>query len=227
MSWPGARAAALAAALVLAVASRGDVVVLAVLLGAGAWRPLPAVGVVTALAATGWRWSSASLEHIAGAQAILGPAGVVDPPSGAVSSWLAGFALVLATPDLPELPWGRSSSLIRRWLPRAASAAAATVVVAGPGTRDVWVRAPGFAVALALTVAVARVRPVPPHRHVAAVVLGLGALVAVALDAPPVAGTLDGGAFLEGLALAAAVSALVWVAATAVHHVPQRRDGGR
>jgi hypothetical protein len=152
---------------------------------------------------------------------------VVDPPSGAVSSWLAGFALVLATPDLPALPWGRSSSLIRRWLPRAASAAAATVVVAGPGTRDVWVRALGFAVALALTVAVARVRPVPPHRHVAAVVLGLGALVAVALDAPPVAGTLDGGAFLEGLALAAAVSALVGVAATAVHHVPQRRDGGR
>ena len=172
MSLVALRAAALAAALVLALLSRGDVIVLTgllaaaawrpLLLAAAAWRPLPALAVVSAVAATAWRWSSTALEDIAGAQAVLGPAGLVDPPASAVAAWVGAVAVVLATPDLVG-PWTgeqaraegahpgedvavdvgvpRWQARTLRWLAPMAFGATAAVVVAGPawGT-DPWVR---------------------------------------------------------------------------------------
>lgn len=92
------RTAVSVAAVVLAVLSRGDVVVLAALLVLAAWH-LPAVGaVVPALLASGWRWGSTSLDALAGAQAVLGPAGWTGPAAAVASSWLAALALVLALP---------------------------------------------------------------------------------------------------------------------------------
>jgi hypothetical protein len=219
------RAAALAGALVLAVLSRGDVVVLATLLVVAARGPLRAVAVVAALKATAWRWSSASLEHIAAAQSVLGPAGFVDPPSAAASGWLAAAAIILATPTLP-LPSGstrrdRGVRLAIGWLPRATFAAAAAAVVAGPAARDgAWVRGLAFVVALLVSTLLRRTSPLA--RSVGAVVCGAGSLVAAALDTPPLTGIIDGAAFVEGVALAAAVGGLAWVGATALRHAPPR-----
>ncbi|MFZ6004468.1 MAG: hypothetical protein ACOYXM_11115 [Actinomycetota bacterium] len=89
------RAAAAAAAIVLAALSRGDALVLAVLLVVTAGR-LPALTVLPALVASSWRWGSTSLEALAGGQAVLGPAGWVEPTSAAVVAWLAALAIVLA-----------------------------------------------------------------------------------------------------------------------------------
>jgi hypothetical protein len=221
----GLRAAALAAAVLLAALSRGDAIVLAALLAVGAWRPLPAVAFASALAAAAWRWSSTALEDLAGAQAVLGPAGVVDPPASAVAAWLGALAIVLATPNLVEAWWferadaGTLSTARPRWLARGlewlppfASAASAAVVVAGPAPGgDVWARALAVLVALAIARLVAGRRRVL-DRHLVldgvAVALGVGSLVAVAIDSPPVGDLFDAGALVEGLAIALAVGAL-------------------
>jgi hypothetical protein len=106
-----------------------------------------------------------------------------------------------------------------RWLPRAAFAAAAAAVVAGPSARDgAWVRGLAFVVALLLSTLLRRTSPLA--RSVGAVVCGVGSLVAAALDTPPLTGIIDGSAFVEGVALAAAVGGLAWVAATALRHAP-------
>jgi hypothetical protein len=87
----------------LAVLSRGDALVVATLLALAAWRPLPVAALGAALVASSWRWGSTSLEALAGAQAVLGPAGWVGPTAAALSSWLAGVAVLLgATRALPE-----------------------------------------------------------------------------------------------------------------------------
>ena len=218
MSPTALRAAVLTAGLALALLSRGDVIVLAVLLAVGARGPLRAVAVVAALKATAWRWTSSSLEHVAAAQSVLGPAGFVDPPSSAASSWLAGAAILLATPTLPA-PRSpeRWSRLGARWLPPAAFAATAGVVVAGPSASDgAAVRLLAFGLALGATVVLQRISPLA--RSVGAVACGAGSLVAAAVDTPPLVGILDLGAFLEGLAIAGAVGVLSWVLATALRH---------
>ena len=234
MTRTGVRAAALAAALVLAALSRGDVIVLAALLAVGASGPIRAIAVVAALKATAWRWGSASLEHLAAAQSVLGPAGLVDPPSAAASAWLAAAGIVLATPTLPAVApaarWDRGVRLAGVWLPRAAFAAAAAVVVAGPSARDgALVRGLGFAVALLVSTLLHRVPPLA--RSVGALLCGAGSLVAAAVDTPDLTGVVDEEAFLEGLPLAAAVGVLAWVVATALRHalIPdgRRREGRR
>jgi hypothetical protein len=223
----------LSAALALAVLSRGDAIVLAALLTVGAWRPLPAVGVISALAATAWRWSSTSLEDVAGAQAVLGPAGVVDPPSAAASAWLGALALVLATPNLVEAwlseraevtprlakdpPWVKR---ILEWLPPLAFGAGAAVIVAGPAPGgDVWARVGAAVVAVGLARLLAGRRRVL-DRHLVldglAAGLGLGALVAVAIDAPPLDDLVDVAALVEGLLISAAVALVVLSATVAV-----------
>jgi hypothetical protein len=94
----GVRWAAGWAVIVLAVLSRGDVLVLAALLALVSWRPSSAVALVAALLATGWRWGSTALEAVSGAQAVLGPAGWVGSGRVAASSWLAALAIVAAAP---------------------------------------------------------------------------------------------------------------------------------
>ena len=205
MSLVGLRAAALAAALVLAAAVAGRRARAGRSCSrVGAWRPLPAVAIVSALAATAWRWSSTALEDIAGAQAVLGPAGRRRPAAAAVAAWLGALAIVLATPNLVEAwplerrpgrplsgtPRWRSAAL--EWLPPLASGASA----AGrswPGRRSAAtcgraLVATVVAAALAVGGGAAR-RRVLGRRLTSSTGLtrprlGLVSLVAVALDAP-------------------------------------------
>lgn len=212
------RTAASVAALVLAVLSRGDVVVLAALLALAAWH-LPAVGaVVPALLASAWRWGSTSLDALAGAQAVLGPAGWTGPAAAAASAWLAAVAVVLAVSG--RLP--RPPSLVLA----VATGATAAVVVAGPAPGGaVWVRVLATVVATGLALVVAAWRT--PQRGAVidgiAIVAGLGALALAGLDAPALSGTFDGAALRTGAALAVAVVALAAVGERTVTAMRQQR----
>ena len=249
------RTAAAAAALVLAVTSRGDALGLAVLLAVVAWRPVAAAAVGLALVATSWRWGSTSLEAIAGAQTVLGPAGVVEPTSAAAASWLAAGAIVLAAaphglqvggtsarqPRVDASNLGTASGdrhvgvrserpgragapnllgSLASVLRAGASGAAAAVVVAGPAPGgDVWVRVLAGVVGAALASGVGALRGrdgrLPWMADGLALVAGLGALVAVAPEAPTWSGTVDAEAVGYGAATAIAVSVLVVAAGTA------------
>ncbi len=131
---PVPRAALLAAAFVLALTSRGDVVLLAVLLGFGAARRTSALACAAALSAALVRWGSPGLGAIAGAQAVVGPAGWTGSNVAVASSWLAASALLLAAVPLDD------ERLAVRALSVAPFAVAAADVVVGP--------APGGALAL-------------------------------------------------------------------------------
>jgi hypothetical protein len=230
----GLRAAALTAALLLAALSRGDVIVLAALLAVGAWRPLPAMAIAASLVATAWRWSSTALEDIAGAQAVLGPAGIVDPPPSAVAAWLGAFAIVLATPDvvaaagrdaMGRLP--RPVPVALSWLPPLAAGATAALVLAGPAPGgSVWVRVVATIAGTALAAWLVRRPAAPEHRQLlerAAAGLGLASLVAVAIDAPGLDEVLDIDALVEGAVLAVAAGTLACAAGAAMVHQQRAR----
>lgn len=195
-----ARLAAAAAALVLALTSRGDVVVLAAALAVATWRPLAALSVAAVLTSVAWRWGSTALEDVAGAQAVLGPAGWVGPTLAAAGSWLAAAALVLLAPALPR-PAG--------WV---VVGAAAAVVVAGPGPGEVWVRAVATVVATLAAGLVAQLRAGRRWAEPLALAAGFGALALTAPDAPSLADAPSAAALGEGLAIAVAVAAAVAVA---------------
>jgi hypothetical protein len=127
--------------------------------------PVAAAGVVGALLATAWRWSSGWLGPIGAAQAVLGTGLVVGPATETVSGLFAAGALLLATP--------------KRAIPAAvALGMTAAFVVAGPaggasaGTR---VLASGVCVGLALAVAWA------PGRRPWVVAAGVAGLIALVL----------------------------------------------
>lgn len=205
--------AAAAAAVVLAVTSRGDALGLAVLLAVVAWRPVAAAAAGAALVAASWRWGSTSLEAIAGAQAVLGPAGLVGPHRAAVASWLAAGAVVLAS---PAGRFGRVGSA----LPALASGTAAAVVVAGPAPGgDVWIRVVAAVLATALAAGAGwcrtRADRVPIVLDAVAVAAALGALALVSSTAPDWWGTVDGTAVAAGAATALAVALITVVAADA------------
>jgi len=153
----------------VAVTSTGDVVLLAVLLGLATGDLVVATAVVAACLSVAFRWGSTSLDAIAGAQAVLGPAGAVGSGPEAISAWCAAAVLVLAAP--------------RGWRAPAFGLAAA-LFVAGPAAAD------GAALALRLGagvaaagLAVAAGRWVPPVAgRPAALVLALmaGVLALVA-----------------------------------------------
>lgn len=214
------RGAAVAAALVLAVTSRGDALVLAAALGVAAWRPASAVAVGAALVATSWRWGSSSLEDVAGAQAVLGPAGWVGPTLAAVGSWLAAAALLMATPGFPARG--------PRAMGAAASGAAAAVVVAGPAPGgDLWVRVVAGVLGSAVAYAAGSLRGRGARARVAldatAVVAAVAALVAVGREAGAWAGTLSVGAAREGVAVAAAAAGVALAAVLGRAAMEQRR----
>jgi hypothetical protein len=102
----------------MASTSSGDVLLLGVLLGlAAADLAIGATGVVVGLAVVG-RWGTSSLAALAGAQAVVGAAGVTGPALLAASAWCGAAALILAAPRQP--------------LATAAFGLAAADVVAGP-----------------------------------------------------------------------------------------------
>ena len=93
------------------------------------------------------RWGTTSLDAISGAQAVLGPAGVVGPPLAAASAWCGAAALVLAVPG--------------RWAAPAFGLAAG-LGVAGPSAatlQELAVRVGAGGAGAALALAVDRVAP--------------------------------------------------------------------
>jgi hypothetical protein len=117
------------------------------------------------------RWGSTSLGAIAGAQAVLGPAGWTGSNLAVASAWLAAVALVLAAAPIAE---GR----LIRVLSSVPFACAAADVAVGPG--------PGGAIALralasVIAVAVASLLPRVRGRDTAAMGCGVAALVCAAL----------------------------------------------
>jgi hypothetical protein len=185
---------------VLGVASRGEALVLGVLLVALELRPATVVAVGGALLASSWRWGTTSLEALAGAQAVLGPAGGVGPAAAATGSWLAAAALVLALGRRPDP---------LRIVPAGVVAAA---VLAGPAPGGdlpvrVFVALGAAAAALGLAQLRAGRRRVDRALELLAALVGLGAVAAVAPDAPSWPPSIELADVGEGLALAASAAA--------------------
>ncbi len=240
------RASAAVAALVLAVASQGDALVVAALLAVAAWRPFPALAIGAGLVAASWRWGSTSLEAIAGAQAVLGPAGLVGSSTAAASAWLAGLAVLLAAVPLrlvarePAVVTSRRGRLVAApadpavraggadragpVLAALAAGAAAAVVVAGPAAgRDGWIRVVATMAAIVVALFVGRLRARwAAAIDVAALVAGAAALGLAAGDAPAWPGTVDITALGTGAAIAAAVALGAAVALRAAAMRPRR-----
>jgi hypothetical protein len=155
----------LVAALALAVTSRGDVVVLTLLLGFGAGRRASGIASGAALGAALVRWGSPGLGAIAGAQAVLGPAGWTGSGTAVASAWLGAIALMLAAVSIDR------SSLLVTALSVAPFAVAAADVAVGPGPGGaVGLRVVATVIAGAVTTALARGRARP------SLAVGTGAL---------------------------------------------------
>jgi uncharacterized protein (TIGR03382 family) len=182
----------------------------AALLAAGAWGTetrLPRrIAVAAALVLTALtvraRWGSGSLDAMAGAQAVLGPAVSVGPPAAA-AVWCAAAAVVLAGP--------------RQLLAHAAFGVFAGFLVAGPSPAgdagDAATRVVASATAVLVAWALGRriPRPVALGLAVAAAAAG-GASLLVAPGTWRGVGEVDASSYDEGAAIAAAVAALVWAA---------------
>ena len=167
------RLSAAGAATVLALSSTGHVGVLAVVLAVVVAQPLAVGAVLLAGLAVFERWGTPSLEAVAGAQAVLGPGGVVGPAAAAASTWFAAAALVLASPRAVGRNDGDRDDAVnpvddrsRRRLPRPAAlvvalatGSAAALVVAGPALAvDLPVRLGATAAAVVVAAVVASQR---------------------------------------------------------------------
>lgn len=108
-----ASTAAAAAATVLALASTGDTMLLALLLGVAAMSAAAGgVAVLVALAMIA-RWGTTSLQAISGAQTVLGPAVVVGSALEIGACVLAALALVLISPpDWRAFVFGSAAALV-------------------------------------------------------------------------------------------------------------------
>ncbi|HEX4866531.1 MAG TPA: hypothetical protein VFV32_02790 [Acidimicrobiales bacterium] len=232
------RLAAASAALVLALTSQGDALVLGLLLAVTAWRPLAALAIGLALGAVSWRWGSTALEAWAGGQAVLGPAGWLEPARTAAGAWLAAGALVLVAPVpgwrtvVSDLAGGHRVATVEP-ARRSAAATAVTValglaaadVVAGPALGDRWwIRVLGAVLGpLAALAARSLRRRVGGRLDVVALAAAAGALVAVTGEAPAWSGSFDGAAAGQGLVVALAVSVLSATAVAALAAMGLRR----
>jgi hypothetical protein len=197
-----------AAALVLAVTSRGELLVLVALLAPaarGRGVVVPALGLAAAAIASSARWGTTSLDALAGAQAVLGPAGGVGPVWGAAASWLAAATILLVG--------GRGPHAVR-WL---ATGAAVAAVLAGPapgGQVPVRVAVAMGAAAAAWALAALRAAGERTDRRLGWLAGGTGGAALVAVLVAGIAGApdLDRGLLGQGLAIAAAAAA-VWTVA--------------
>lgn len=137
---PTARDLALAAAIaaaVLAATSTGSVVVVALLVWAATLDRRSGIAVLLATLATSIRFTTGSLDDLAGIQSVLGVAGEVGPTTAAVSAWLAAAAVLLAT-RAPAVPAGDRG--LRRFAPALATGTLAAALVAGPGPDQLALR---------------------------------------------------------------------------------------
>jgi len=122
----------------MAVSSRGDVLVLALLLGLAAAQLESGVATVLAGVAVLLRWGTTSLGALAGAQAVLGAAGLTGPTPAAMSSWLSAVAIVGAaapfqTHARPTDDQSRGRALLVLAALPFGLAAAAVAAGSGPG----------------------------------------------------------------------------------------------
>jgi hypothetical protein len=162
--------AAVAAALALVLTSAGDTFLLAAVLGlAAADLTVLASGALVAIAVLA-RWGTTSLAGLAGAQAVLGPAGWRGSVLASASAWCAAAALIAA------------AGTTRRTSIAVALGLAAGLVVAGPAAARAdaaLVRAAGAAVGVVLALVCARAfsprvaLPLTLSLGAAAVVLGV------------------------------------------------------
>ena len=217
------------AALLLAVTSRGDAIVLGVVLILLAGHRLAVPAVATALLASSWRWGATSLEALSGAQAVLGPAGGVGPPAAAVGSWLAGVAILLAGARGTEVAGRLEPVDVAR---STAIGAAVAAVLAGPAPGgDLGVRVVvGFGVAVAasgLSYLRGQRGRLDGIVDALAVLTGVAAVVAVAPDAPSWPPSVELATVVEGVALALAGAAVVSAGLAAAAVTTWRRDVGR
>src|SRR5437764_13550503 len=83
------RLAAAAAALVLAITSSGDVLVMAALLGTVTGDAIAFAAVLLASLSVLARWGTGSLAAVAGGQAVLGAAGVYGTAAAVGPAWSA------------------------------------------------------------------------------------------------------------------------------------------
>lgn len=153
----------------MAALSTGDVVLLGVLLGVATGDIVAAVAVAVAAFSMAARWGSTSLGAIAGAQAVLGPGGILGSVVASASAWFAAAALVLASP--------------RGWRAPAFGLAAALVVF-GPAATDaasLAVRVGAAAVGVGLAVVVGRWLPPVAARPAALVLAVVAGVLAVAV----------------------------------------------
>jgi hypothetical protein len=147
--------------------AHGPGVVLVGLVALVVGSPVGGAAVVLAGVATWWRWDSAWLVPIGGAQAVLGPAGLVGPPAAAAASWLVAATLVLLTPHRSV-----GGALV--------TGAGAAFVVAGPaGVEGMGTRVLATAAAVGVALAVSRLRW-SRHRTGGALVAALAAAVLAA-----------------------------------------------
>ena len=178
---PGVAATAAAAgAATLAVTSTGSMVVAAVLLAVAVTdlRSGPGfrgVALVLAVASVAVRFSTVTFDDLAGIQSVLGAAGIVGPPTGAASAWLAATAVVLAL--------RRSGAPVTDGLVVVAGGALAAVIAAGPGPSELGLRIGATLVGALAAIAVLATDRWPGVRRlrpVLAVALGAAAVVAAA-----------------------------------------------
>ncbi|HUF33638.1 MAG TPA: hypothetical protein VMN58_10585 [Acidimicrobiales bacterium] len=200
----------------MALSSTGSAVLLGGLLVVVVRRPASAFAVAGAVLAVSVRWGSSSLSGLAGAQAVLGPAGLVGSRPAVASAWLAATALVLA---VPSARWARATSEAPPPGP-AAPPASPSPPSDVPGRRRAQplVAASRAPAATSETIGDGRARgiarrrwPRPPvAAFVGAVVLGLSAAMVVA--GPSAAGdpVQRGSASLAGIVVALGATALPW-----------------
>lgn len=169
---PGAALAVLTAAVAaagLTVSATGSMLVAAVLVGVAASDRWSGLAAILATAAVAVRFGTTDLGDLAGIQSVLGPAGLVGPPTGAASAWAAAGAVLMAV--APPSPRADSGTTIGPRLTSALLALAggsfAAALVAGPGPGggpDNWpgggigLRIAATVVAVGLSLVVGRAR---------------------------------------------------------------------
>lgn len=214
----GVRLGLASAALVLAVASRGDAMVLFALVAALSTRPLALAALAAAAVGASWRWGSSALVAWSSNQAVLGAAGFVGPRPAAAASWAAALAVLLAVahPAAGVLRRDAEPFAILDGLQAAVAGLVAGLVVLGPSMGDnPQVRAGGALVGAGLAVGLcairARYRRVDAAGAVLAVAAGGASVALAAADAPAWAGTVTGAPIRDGVVLTVAVVAVVAV----------------
>ena len=157
----------------MALAGRGDLLLLGALLAVGLAERRSSLAALLATAAVAVRWGTTSASTVAGAASTLGPGLRVGPPLAAAALGLAALALLLSGLGAPRLP---------RLAAGVAAGAAVGGPVAGLSLGAILVGLAAAATGAALANGLPRLVPEPSDRlRGAAPALGAAALVLAVL----------------------------------------------